>query len=312
VNNKAMPDDAISTGCGARYDGTRFRRIVIDGVGIHYQEAGDPSKPHVILLHGFPSTSRMWDRLIPTLATKYHVIAPDYPGFGLSDAPPPEAFTYTFQHIATMMGELVTQLGIRRYAMVMQDYGGPIGFRMAMAAPHSTTAMIVQNAAAYDVALGPTWDARKAFWQNPALNRKALQQNLLSFDTARTRHVGQSPNPDLYDPNTWHDEFAMLNRAGMIDIHMTLFYDYRNNVASYAEWQAWLRERTAAHAGSVGPLRSLVPGRRRGGIRAGQSELHNAHRRCRPFPDGREAGCSARPAHGISGPKYVTVGNTMG
>jgi len=237
-----MPDDGISTGCGARYDGTRFRRIVIDGVGIHCQEAGDPSKPHVILLHGFPSTSRMWDRLIPTLATKYHVIAPDYPGFGLSDAPPPEAFTYTFQHIATMMGELVTQLGIRRYAMVMQDYGGPIGFRMAMTAPHATTAMIVQNAAAYDVALGPMWDARKAFWQNPDLNRKVLQQNLLSFDAARTRHVGQSPNPDLYDPNTWHDEFAMLNRAGMIDIHMTLFYDYRNNVASYAEWQAWLRD----------------------------------------------------------------------
>jgi pimeloyl-ACP methyl ester carboxylesterase len=237
-----MTDDVIATGRATRYDGTRFRRIVIDGLGIHYQEAGDPSQPHVVLLHGFPSTSRMWDRLIPTLATKYHVIAPDYPGFGRSDAPSPEAFTYTFDHIATMMGKLMTRLGIERYAMVVQDYGGPIGFRMAMASPNSTTAIVVQNAAAYAVALGPTWDARKAFWKSPDGNRKLLRDNLLSLEAARTRHVGKSPNPDLYDPNAWHDECAMLNRVGMIDIHTTLFYDYRNNVASYPAWQAWLRD----------------------------------------------------------------------
>jgi len=235
-----VADDAIST--ATRYDGIQFRRIAIDGVGIHYQEAGDPSKPHIILLHGFPSTSRMWDRLIPTLATKYHVIAPDYPGFGLSDAPPPAAFAYTFDHIATVMRQLVRQLGIVRYAIVMQDYGGPIGFRMAMVSQGSTTAMITQNAAAYDAALGPTWDARKAFWKNPDPNRQILQKNLLSFDATRTRHLGKSPNLELYDPNAWHDEFAMLNRPGMIDIQTALFYDYRNNVTSYANWQAWLRE----------------------------------------------------------------------
>jgi pimeloyl-ACP methyl ester carboxylesterase len=224
-----------------RYDGIRFKRASIEGVGIHYQEAGDPARPHLLLLHGFPSTSRMWDRLVPALAARYHVIAPDYPGFGLSDAPPPDKFNYTFDHIAAVMSELVRQLGIRRYTIVMQDYGGPIGFRMAMADTPAIQAIVAQNAAAYDAALGPTWDARKAFWKDPEANREILQKNLLSFDAARTRHVGKTPNLEFYDPNSWNDEYAMLNRPGMGDIHTTLFYDYRNNVASYPKWQAWLR-----------------------------------------------------------------------
>src|SRR5580700_8965610 len=110
----------------AEYSRIRYRREIIDGVGIHYEEAGDPTKPALVLLHGFPSTSRMWDRLIPTLATEYHVIAPDYPGFGLSDAPSPDAFVYTFDHMAELMSGLLKQLGIRRYSIIMQDYGGPI------------------------------------------------------------------------------------------------------------------------------------------------------------------------------------------
>jgi pimeloyl-ACP methyl ester carboxylesterase len=184
----------------------------------------------------------MWDRLIPTLATRYHVIAPDYPGFGLSEAPPPAAFSYTFDHLAAVIGELVRQLGIRRYTIVMQDYGGPVGFRMAMADPGAVAAIIAQNAAAYDEALGPVWDARKAFWKDPVSNRETLQSNLLSLEAARTRHVGKTPNVELYDPNTWNDEYVMLSRPGMADIQTALFYDYRNNVASYPKWQAWLRE----------------------------------------------------------------------
>jgi len=113
---------------------------------------------------------------------------------------------------------------------------------MAMADTPAIQAIVAQNAAAYDVALGPTWDARKAFWKDPDANREILKKNLLSFDAARTRHVGKTPNVELYDPNSWNDEFAMLNRPGMGDIHTTLFYDYRNNVASYPKWQAWLRQ----------------------------------------------------------------------
>jgi pimeloyl-ACP methyl ester carboxylesterase len=222
-----------------RYDGIRFRRATIEGVGINYQEAGDHSRPHLVLLHGFPSTSRMWDRLIPTLATRYHVIAPDYPGFGLSDAP--ATFAYTFDHIAQMMAALIRQLGIVRYSLLMQDYGGPIGFRMAMADEKNIETIIAQNAAAYEVALGPIWDARKAFWKDPESNREKLKTALLSLEVARTRHIGSSPRTDLYDPNSWNDEFVMLNRPGAGEIQTTLFYDYRNNVAAYPRWQAWLR-----------------------------------------------------------------------
>lgn len=235
----AQADNPVTA---ATYDGITFRRAAIDGVGIHYQEAGDPRRPTLLLLHGFPSTSRMWDRLIPTLASRYHVIAPDYPGFGLSDAPAPGAFAYTFDHIAEVMLALVRQLGIARYSIVMQDYGGPIGFRMAMADSRSLEIILAQNNAAYEVALGPTWDARKAFWKDPEPNRAILQQNLLSLAAARTRHVGTSPNVERYDPNSWNDEFTMLGRPGMGEIQTTLFYDYRNNVAAYPRWQAWLRE----------------------------------------------------------------------
>jgi pimeloyl-ACP methyl ester carboxylesterase len=224
------------------YDGIRFRREVVNGVGIHFQEAGDSARPALLLLHGFPSTSRMWDRLIPSLLPHFHVIAPDYPGFGLSDAPPPDAFGYTFDNLASCMMALLRQLGVDSYSLIVQDYGGPIGFRMAVAEPERLKVIVAQNNAAYEEALGPLWETRKAFWADPEPNRERLQKNLLSLDAARTRHVGSSPHPELYDPNNWHDEYAMLNRPGLGEIHTTLFYDYRNNVASYPKWQAWLRQ----------------------------------------------------------------------
>jgi len=238
----AMDNERNSASSEMRYDGRRFRRAVITGVGIHYQEAGDPGRPHLVLLHGFPSSSRMWDRLIPALAPRYHVIAPDYPGFGLSDAPSPGSFSYTFDNIAAVMAELVRHLGIRRYTIVMQDYGGPIGFRMAMADPGAVETIVAQNVAAYDAALGPTWDVRKAFWKDPEGHRDVLQKNFLSFEAARIRHLGKTPNVELYDPNDWNDEFLLLSRPGLAEIQTTLFYDYRNNVASYPKWQAWLRQ----------------------------------------------------------------------
>jgi pimeloyl-ACP methyl ester carboxylesterase len=210
-------------------------------IDLHYQEAGDSSRPTLVLLHGFPSTSRMWDRLIPTLAPHYHVIAPDYPGFGLSDTPDPDSFLYTFDNLAITIMALLRQIGVTHYSLVMQDYGGPVGFRMALADSGKVGAIVAQNIAAYDEALGPLWATRKAFWANPEPNREALEKNLLSMDAARTRHVGTSPNLALYDPNNWRDEAAMLARPGMGEIHTRLFYDYRNNVAAYPQWQAWLR-----------------------------------------------------------------------
>lgn len=222
------------------FDGIRFRRADVEGVGIHYQEAGGSGRPTLLLLHGFPSTSRMWDRLIPTLAGRYHVIAPDYPGFGLSDAPSPDAFEYTFDHLARMMSALLRQIGIAQYSLIMQDYGGPVGFRLGLMEPERLNVIVTQNAAAYDAALGPLWAARKAFWADPQPNLETLKKNFLSLDAARIRHIGNSPNIERYDPNAWGDEFAMLTRPGMAEIQTALFYDYRNNVACYPQWQEWL------------------------------------------------------------------------
>jgi pimeloyl-ACP methyl ester carboxylesterase len=150
-------------------------------------------------------------------------------------------FAYTFDHLASIMSALLRQLGINRFSLVMQDYGGPIGFRMALAETDRLQVIVAQNAAAYDEALGPLWAARKAFWADPEPNRATLQKNLLSLEAARTRHVGTSPRSELYDPNSWTDEFAMLTRPGMGAIQTALFYDYRTNVASYPKWQEWLR-----------------------------------------------------------------------
>lgn len=224
-----------------RYDGIRFEYAVVDGVRVHYREAGDSTRPALVLLHGFPSTSRMWDRLIPSLAPHYRVIAPDYPGFGLSDVPTPAQYDYSFPSLARTTMALLRQIGISRYSLIMQDYGGPVGFYMATSTTEAVDVIVAQNMAAYDEALGPLWDARKAFWADPASHTRALQENFLSLEAARQRHVGASPNTQLYDPNSWLDEYAMLSRPGMSEVQTALFYDYRNNVKAYPQWQAWLR-----------------------------------------------------------------------
>ncbi|WP_322012039.1 alpha/beta hydrolase [Paraburkholderia sp. J12] len=220
----------------------RYNTLRIDGLDIFYREAGHPDAPAVVLLHGFPSSSRMYETLIPLLADRYHVLAPDYPGFGHSSAPAPQDFAYTFDHLAQVVDHWLVALDIKRYALFMQDYGGPIGFRLAETRPAAITALIVQNAVAHDEGLGPLWNTRKDFWRDRAAHEAALRLNLISFEATRLRHMGHSPNPQRYDPDAWCDEFAFLSRPGQIDIQTELFYDYRNNVAAYPRWQAWLRE----------------------------------------------------------------------
>jgi pimeloyl-ACP methyl ester carboxylesterase len=196
-----------------------------------------------VLLHGFPSSSRMYAALIPLLADRYHLIAPDYLGFGHSEAPPPQAFAYTFDHLAQCIDGLLDGLGVHRYALFVQDYGGPVGFRLALARPERITALIVQNAVAHEEGLSALWGPRRAFWQDRAAHEETVRQNLLSLEATRQRHVGTSPHPERIDPDTWTDEHAFLSRPGMDRIQLELFYDYRTNVASYPRWQAYLRER---------------------------------------------------------------------
>jgi pimeloyl-ACP methyl ester carboxylesterase len=222
---------------------TTYKTLAVDGLDIFYREAGPAGAPTLLFLHGFPSSSRMWEPLLSRLADGFHLVAPDYPGFGHSSAPSPDAFAYTFDNIAAIIERFAEMLGLARYVLVLQDYGGPVGFGLALSRPERVRAIVVQNAVAHQEGLGPLWDTRKAFWADRQPNEAKLRANLMSCEAAKQRHVGTSPHPDQYDPDLWSDEFAFLSRPGQDRIQSDLFYDYRTNVASYPKWQAWLRER---------------------------------------------------------------------
>jgi pimeloyl-ACP methyl ester carboxylesterase len=222
---------------------TFYRTIQIDGLSIFYREAGPKDAPTLLLLHGLPSSSRMFEPLFARLSGRYHLIAPDYPGFGHSDWPPVTEFAYTFDHFAIIMNHFTEALGLSRYTLYMQDYGGPVGFRMALAHPDRVEALIVQNAVAHNEGLGALWKPRRAFWADRAANEATLRKNLLSLPAARTRHVGSDPNVERYDPDLWTDEFAFLSQPGQAEIQSDMFYDYRTNVDAYPKWRDWMRHR---------------------------------------------------------------------
>jgi pimeloyl-ACP methyl ester carboxylesterase len=221
---------------------TAYRTADVDGLKVFYRDAGPPDAPAILLLHGFPSSSRMWQPLLDRLVGPFRLVAPDYPGFGHSDAPSQAEFAYTFDHLAAVIGRFTEVLGLRRYTLVVQDYGGPVGFRLAIAHPERLGALIVQNAVAHEDGLGPLWQTRREFWADRKAHEAALRENFFSFAATRQRHVGTSPNAENYDPDLWTDEFAFLSRPGQQDIQTDLFYDYRTNVASYTAWQDWLRQ----------------------------------------------------------------------
>jgi pimeloyl-ACP methyl ester carboxylesterase len=222
---------------------TFYRTTQIDGLSIFYREAGPKDAPTILLLHGLPSSSRMFEPLFARLSDRFHLVAPDYPGFGHSDWPDPKKFAYTFDRIAEIMNHFTEALGLSRFTFYMQDYGGPVGFRMALAHPERVEALIIQDAVAHNEGLGANWKTRRAFWADRAANESALRTNLLSLQTTRTRHVGNDPNVERYDPDLWTDEFAFLNQPAQAQIQSDLFYDYRTNVDAYPKWQAWMREK---------------------------------------------------------------------
>jgi pimeloyl-ACP methyl ester carboxylesterase len=222
---------------------TLYRTTKIDGLSIFYREAGPKDAPTLLLLHGLPSSSRMFDPLFSRLSDRFHLIAPDYPGFGHSDWPDPKNFAYTFDHIADVMTHFTESLNLAHYTLYMQDYGGPVGFRMVLAHPERVQALIVQDAVSHNSGLSENWKTRRAFWADRAPNEEKLRVNLLSLDTTRTRHVGNDPRPELYNPDLWINEYNFLNQPGQADIQSDLFYDYRTNVESYPKWSVWMRER---------------------------------------------------------------------
>jgi pimeloyl-ACP methyl ester carboxylesterase len=220
-----------------------YRFVAVDGLKIFYREAGPKDAPTILLLHGYASSSRMFATLIPLLADRYHLVAPDYPGFGESDAPPASEFRHTFDHLAKVVDDFTQVIGLHQYVLYQQDYGGPIGMRLPVAYPERVRAIIVQNAVAHERGLGPTSDIRRAFWKDRAAYEDKVIPGFTSLEGAKARHLGSSPHPDRYDPETWEWEAALLLRPGQRQIQSDLFFDYQTNVADYLSWQAWLKDR---------------------------------------------------------------------
>lgn len=219
---------------------TTYHTVQVGGVGIFYREAGPRDAPTIVLLHGFPSSSREFDTLIPLLATRYHLIAPDFPGFGQSDAPPPTVYRYTFDHLAETTNRLLERLNVKSYTLYLHDYGAPVGFRMMLANPERLHALIIQNGNAYKAGLGAKWAKIAEYWADPKAHPEVIDA-FLSFEATKQRHIAGTRHPERYNPDTWTDEFAHLSKPGQREIQAALLYDYRTNVAAYPRWQAWLR-----------------------------------------------------------------------
>lgn len=219
-----------------------YRTVKVDALNIFYREVGPSNAPVLLLLHGLPSSSRMFEPLLTRLSDQYHLVAPDYPGYGHSDWPDPKQFDYTFDHISEVMNGFTEELGLSHYTLYMQDYGGPVGFRMALTHPERVQALIVQDAVAHNEGLGANWATRRAFWADRAANEEKLRANLLSLVTTKTRHIGDDLDVELYDPDLWTDEYAFLTAPGQAQIQSDLFYDYWTNVESYSKWQAWMQK----------------------------------------------------------------------
>ena len=219
-----------------------YRTATVNGTRIFYREAGSPEMPAVLLLHGFPTSSHMFRNLIPLLGDKYHVIAPDYPGFGHSDAPDHKTFDYSFGHYATLMDGLVRQLKLPRYAMYVMDYGAPVGYRLALMHPERVSALIVQNGNAYDEGLKAFWDPIKAYWADPSPARRAALNGLVAPETTKFQYVDGVRDVSRIDPDNWAHDQALLDRPGNRDIQLDLFRDYGTNIPLYPAFQAYFRK----------------------------------------------------------------------
>jgi pimeloyl-ACP methyl ester carboxylesterase len=224
---------------------TSYHRVTVDGVSIFYREAGPKNAPTIVLLHGFPSSSREFDSLIPLLAARYHIVAPDFPGFGQSDAPPPSSYAYTFDHLAETTNSFMEQLKIEKCIFFLHDYGGPVGFRIMLVHPECVLALIIQNANVYQEGLGAKWAGIAQYWSDPKGHPEVFD-TFVSFAATEQRHTLGTLHLERYNPDTWTDEYVHLSKPGQREIQAALLYDYRTNVASYAAWQAWLREHKPA------------------------------------------------------------------
>ncbi|MFJ4467933.1 alpha/beta fold hydrolase [Streptomyces sp. NPDC089424] len=219
------------------------RTATVDGLDVFYREAGDPGAPVVVLLHGFPTSSHMFRRLIPALADRYHVIAPDHIGFGQSAMPTLEDFPYTFEALTDVTGGLLQQLGVDRFAMYVQDYGAPIGWRLALRSPERVTAIITQNGNAYEAGfVKPFWDGAFAYAQAPGPDTEGPMRAALTPEITRWQYLNGVADPSLVSPDNWVHDQALLDRPGNDEIQLKLFRDYPTNVDLYPRIHQYFRD----------------------------------------------------------------------
>ena len=222
---------------------TTYRTASVDGLKVFYREAGDPQAPVVLLLHGFPTSSHMFRELIPALADRYHVVAPDLPGFGYTEAPDRATFKYSFDQLAQVVDRFTEVVGLRRYAIYVFDYGAPVGFRLALRHPERITAVISQNGNAYLEGLSEGFNPIQAYWKDPSPENRAALRAFLTPQTTQWQYTHGAPAPERVSPDTWTLDSALLARPGNDEIQLDLFGDYQSNIALYAKFQDYLRTR---------------------------------------------------------------------
>jgi pimeloyl-ACP methyl ester carboxylesterase len=222
---------------------TRYRTTDVDGLKLFYREAGAFEAPAVLLLHGFPTSSHMYRDLIPALADRYYVVAPDLPGFGFTEAPERKHFKYSFEHLAEVIERFTEAIGLNRYALYVFDYGAPVGFRLAVRRPERVTAVISQNGNAYLQGLSEGWNPIQAYWKEPSSENRAALRAFLKPEATEWQYKHGVPTPERLSPDTWTLDAALLARPGNDEIQLDLFGDYQSNVALYPKFQEYLRTR---------------------------------------------------------------------
>jgi pimeloyl-ACP methyl ester carboxylesterase len=219
-----------------------YKTVRVSDLDIFYREAGPQTAPVILLLHGFPTSSNMFRNLIPRLAGSFHVVAPDYPGFGQSSMPDHQSFAYTFENLTNVVETLVERLGLGKFSLYVMDYGAPVGYRLALRRPDQVQALIVQNGNAYDEGLREFWDPIKKYWADPSPDNRTALHFLVDAKSTRWQYENGVTDRTLLDPTTWLVDQVGLDRPGNREIQMDLFYDYRSNVPLYPQFQAFFRK----------------------------------------------------------------------
>lgn len=222
---------------------THFKTVDVDGAEIFYREAGDRSRPTILLLHGFPTSSHMFRNLIPQLEDRYHVVAPDLPGFGQSVTKPRDAFKYTFDNLANVIARFTEVAGLMRFAIYIFDYGAPVGLRIAAKHPERITAIITQSGNAYVEGLSDGWNPIQTYWKDPSPENREALRAFLKPETTKWQYTHGVPNPERLSPDAWTMDSALLARPGNDEIQLDLFGDYQSNVALYPKFQSYIRSR---------------------------------------------------------------------